>query len=160
MPYPDSPYGILITSLADALTTHCAAVGETVNWLHYSDVSEGTSGQSGEIIFNIPETTSPANNELEIIVRSRIWRGGPVTLLTDAGNAFNYIDLYLRGIAAEGLRVTQGGRPYDLFRGWKINSLLFPEDEINIDRGRALTMAWICKWNTEGLIRDDWGMFG
>lgn len=158
MPYPPTPYGILITTLAQALTEHCLLVGETVNWLTYSNTKAGASGQHGGVVFNVPSTTTPANNELEIIVRTMIWRPTPQELLADAGDAFDYLDRYLRSIALAGLRVTVGGRPYDLFRGWRVQSAYLPEDHINIDQGRSLVLEWICIWHTEGLLREDWAL--
>lgn len=160
MPYPETPYGVLVTTLADDLAAHCAAVGETVDWLYYSDTLVGASGQSGAIIFNMPRSSSPANNELEIIVRTTLWRPTPAALITDAGNAFDYIDRHLRGIAEHGLSVVVDGTSYDLFRGWRVQSAYMPADHINIDKGRSLVLEWILIWHTEGVMRSDWDVFG
>ena len=157
MPYPETPYGILITTLAANLADHCASVGESVDWAVYSNNTNGAEGQHGSIIFNIPRTTSYDNDEVEIVVRTLIWRSTTPDLLKSAGDAFAFIDEHLRKLAQTGIRVTVGGTPYDLFKGWRVSAAYWPDDHINIDSGRSVVLEWILTWHTEGLLRNGWG---
>jgi hypothetical protein len=155
MPYPSSPYGILITTLAESLSARCDEAGETVDWLHYSNLTPGESGQHGGIIFAVPRSIRDDDDVIEIIIKTTIWRADTATLLEDAGNAYDWIDTHLRRIR-QGIRVTVGGQPYDLFKGWAFQQFYFPEDRINVDQGRAITMEWIYQWQTGGLLRNSW----
>lgn len=159
MPYPETPYGILIKSLADNLTAHGATVGETVHWQTYSNVTSGESGQHGGVSFNLPRAASYSNNELEIIVRTLIWRPSSDVLLKDAGNAFAFIDDHLRRLGQTGIRVEVEGLSHDLFKGWRVQSVYFPDDHLNIDQGRSLVLEWILIWQTEGLMRNEWDKY-
>ncbi|NEO85525.1 MAG: hypothetical protein F6J87_14945 [Spirulina sp. SIO3F2] len=160
MPYPESPYAQIAAALATALTNHCAKVDEDVNWLNFSDRIDGASGQHGAIAWSMPRANSPGNNELEIVVRTKLWDSDKARLLQRQGKAFDYLDQYLRSLAETGIRVEVNGQPHDLFKSWQVRSCFIPEGAADIDSGRSVVLVWICTWHTEGMMRVGTGYFG